>query len=818
MMSNNIEFDLTEKLRENGITRIAKENNSVIIHYNENSIRFDIEYNNCQQTIKNFETVCSGIITDIELVSYLKLYLAQKLQNIISKEEKDFSHKDSSTKPIFKAFKYSCNGQLPLHEAIILDNQPVFIIYNNKDEKVEVVEEIQEPTRIIRPPTQYEYPYTPYQFSNIDEVNKFVTKAKGMKSVGHLYLIAKDIYKKYIDQEEYIIVILCADTILTYFQDLFPTIHYCEGVGDNDAGKSSIGFTFEYTAYRVVKGTSISGANYNRVLGTIEPGQCTIAEDEGDSISEDQEKVKLLKSGYEYNSKIPKINMNTKEQDQKWYYPYCYKMILAEKSLNQSKARGLVDRTFSFHCKPGNVTYSIKDVVSENINKSPQNKMLYNQILFFRKLMICYRIVHYRDPLPEITTGLTNRENELIKPLLQLFYGSEVLSEIIDALIIFVKQRRERKSNSVEAVLYPIIKEIIDDLATMHNLISIPFSTIWSKIIDGSIIDGSYDFDKPNEYETQDYIIYKNTLSKLIRDKFGAKLERKPYGSSLIFNKAEFAKFDKVYDNPDPMLIKLEVKSDITSSDLGEEKYDNIDLMLDSVDNINKEDVGKCEVSGTIPIEEEKIIGYESNEGSIENSVRIHQGDVDNEGNEGIKFAGSNTISEDENRTGNEESLENSVDVNEENVGYVGNVGISECASINKEENEKDILTNNDSMKDNSQNNNLPIFNNNYNYNNKNKTGSLSENDKKDDTHPLEPTQPTLPTSSSSIIELSTLQCPLCDYMGIEIEMEVHLTEKHRYEIKKRDDIPGGDFDSKINVILERLKKGDKICYASTIQ
>ena len=71
---------------------------------------------------------------------------------------------------------------------------------------------------------------------------------------------------------------------------MFPATHYSEGVGTNDVGKSSIGYTFEYTGYRVVKGTAISGANYYRVLGSIEPGQCVIIEDEGDSISEDPDK------------------------------------------------------------------------------------------------------------------------------------------------------------------------------------------------------------------------------------------------------------------------------------------------------------------------------------------------------------------------------------------------------------------------------------------------------------------------------------------------------------------------------------------------
>jgi hypothetical protein len=93
----------------------------------------------------------------------------------------------------------------------------------------------------------------------------------------------------------------------------------------------------------VIRGNSITGANYYRVLGTIEPGQRSIIEDEGDSISEDPDKVRILKSGYEYNTKIPKTNTNTKNQEQNWFYVFCYKMILAEKSLSQFKAKGLVD-------------------------------------------------------------------------------------------------------------------------------------------------------------------------------------------------------------------------------------------------------------------------------------------------------------------------------------------------------------------------------------------------------------------------------------------------------------------------------------------
>jgi hypothetical protein len=115
-----------------------------------------------------------------------------------------------------------------------------------------------------------------------------------------LYQTAKITTQKYVDQDKNIIIILAADSIFTWFQDLFPVTHYSEGIGGNDVGKSSIGYTFAYTGYRVVRGTSISGTNYIRILGSVEPGQCVIIEDEADSISEDPDKVRILKAGYEY--------------------------------------------------------------------------------------------------------------------------------------------------------------------------------------------------------------------------------------------------------------------------------------------------------------------------------------------------------------------------------------------------------------------------------------------------------------------------------------------------------------------------------------
>jgi hypothetical protein len=103
----------------------------------------------------------------------------------------------------------------------------------------------------------------------------------------------------------------------------------------------------------------------------------------------------------------------------------------------------------------------------------------------------------------------------------------------------------------------------------------------------------------------------------------------------------------------------------------------------------------------------------------------------------------------------------------------------------------------------------LPIFNNNYtnsniiDINKKNETSSISENDKKYYTHSLEPTQPTLPTLSKE--ESSILHCPVCDYTGIEVDIGVHIFEKHRYYLKQleRDSL---DLNIRTNFIIEKIK------------
>jgi hypothetical protein len=520
-----------------------------------------------------------------------------------NKEKK--SDKNEPRLKTIPTFKYSNNGKDTLHEAIILNGKPYFVTYDSTNDKIDTKEVIQESTRILRPHNPEEYPYTPYEFESMEELQGIISKVLNI-SKDELYIKSKSIFRKYVDQDEHIINLLAMDSIWTYFQDLFPATHYLECIGTNDVGKSTIGYTFEHIGYRVIKATSISGANYYRMLGSIEPGQCVIIEDEGDNISEDPDKIRILKNGYEYTGKVPKINMNSYDQIQIWYKPYCFKMILAEKSLSQWKAKGLVDRTFTLHCRPGSVKYSIKEVITENFNKVPILQELYDELTDFRKLMLCYRLVNYNNALPNIETGLKNRYNELCKPLLQFFCGTNAFKEITETLQLFVNQRKDRIENSIEVIVYPIIEDAVSQFGKI-----ISARTIW-ELVTGSLegfFDTNRDGDKtkPTLFHSEDHgDLYMKTMTTMICDKFGAKLKHGNKGNTLVFDRDYLVKIGNAYDRCQGIqarLVDLESKrepgrgaqedSDISESDSSDSSDSTLNMRhgidkIDSIDNYKK--------------------------------------------------------------------------------------------------------------------------------------------------------------------------------------------------------------------------------------
>ncbi len=270
-------------------------------------------------------------------------------------------------------------GQEDLHESIILDGAPVFIRYDIENKQIKIVNRIEQQTRILIPPSHEEYPYVPYEFTK-QELDKYV-RLSNAESIETLYQKTLSFLKRYNDQDEYKQILIATDIMWSYFQDRFSTTHYQSVVGDNDSGKSTVGATFEALAYRCVNTTNPSAANIFRILGVVEPGQCTLVCDESRNMDESADMMSILSTGYDYSKKVPKTNTNTWKQE--FFFTYGLKIIIGENSLNQHKARGVMDRTFQYTTYPGDPQGDIKEVM--NPQGDPHLKKELDDLMHFRK-------------------------------------------------------------------------------------------------------------------------------------------------------------------------------------------------------------------------------------------------------------------------------------------------------------------------------------------------------------------------------------------------------------------------------------------------
>lgn len=490
--------------------------------------------------------------------------------------------KNEKRKKEIVAYKYSKKGKgRSLYEAIILAGKPVFVTYDysrSGSGQIRIEEKIEEEDRIIKPPYREECPYECYEFANLDELQDFVKQAKST-SIGQLYLKAKELVLEYNDQDKHKLILIASDIVFSYFQDKFATTHYDSIVGDNDSGKSSLGITFEALGYRPVYMIDPSAANIFRCLGTIEPGQCTIILDEADKIDKSPEMMAILKTGYQLDGKVPKINTNTLRQE--FFYTYALKIIIGERSMSLTEAKGVYDRTFSFTAYPGDSTFDIKETLNPQGNEKCQSRLA--QIHSFRKLMLIYRLIHFGDLVEDIDTGLKRRNRELCKPMLQLFHDAtdDIQNEIKPMLEHFLNVKKQRRGNAIEAALHPIITDLISG-----NGKELSVSEIWGMIIKDQEIGGYYDEKRPNEFQTSDYgTIHRNSITNIICDKLGAVKKHTERGSVLIFDPEKLMKIGAAYDIKTKIQLKL-IEDDPDSSDGSDGSNGQADV-FDTNENVN---------------------------------------------------------------------------------------------------------------------------------------------------------------------------------------------------------------------------------------
>ena len=114
---------------------------------------------------------------------------------------------------------------------------------------------------------------------------------------------------------------------------------------------------------------------------------------------------------------------------------------------------------------------------------------------------------------------------------------------------------------------------------------------IWDKIPAGKLI-GHYDERKPNEYHAADYgTVYRNSVTNIICDKFGAQRRHKENGNVLIFDVNKLVKIGKSYDAETHIQLKLstEEKTEGSEGSEGFRKEQDIIGECHSIERTNKQ-------------------------------------------------------------------------------------------------------------------------------------------------------------------------------------------------------------------------------------
>ena len=267
-------------------------------------------------------------------------------------KDNPFESEENQPKEIY-TYKYGNSGVS--YETIILEGKSVFVYYDSSAQKIEeqlkFVEQIIEDNRIIKPMRRDSHVCKPYVFGSTEMLFDYFRKANN-ESLDTLLVKAETIVKRYVIQPKEVQKLLAIDTIWSYFQDIFSTTHYINATGDNNSVKTASGNYIKSTAYRAVKLSDPSATHIFRTLGNFEAGQVVIVLDEAEKINDFPDMLTTLKAGYENGDLIPRSN-TAGNFEVEFFYPYSLKSIISEKGLDEYKAKGVLDITFSFNCIPG---------------------------------------------------------------------------------------------------------------------------------------------------------------------------------------------------------------------------------------------------------------------------------------------------------------------------------------------------------------------------------------------------------------------------------------------------------------------------------
>lgn len=457
------------------------------------------------------------------------------------------SSRQGSSNNIKNEYIQKLSNEKALAEAILIGNKPCFAVvdFSDPDMTTDIMDSLSynEDTR-LKPELLNNRPYS---FKNREEFDSYIQKAEN-ESLDSLFDRTLSIWKKYIDADDLHLKICAADTIFTYFQDRIGMTHYLFFVADNDAGKSNNLMVFNILAYRNLMSTSMTYANVYNFLGDKDEGVGTICYDEADSIDENHDIMGIFKEGYTTGHPVVRLLDTVNGKKQLKLNTFCFKAYAGEKLPDALTGKGFLQRTLELKCLPGYPEYDISEVVNPAGDEEFQE--LLNELNDLRNTLLCYRLLHFNDKIPNIRLNIRNREKQLFKPVLRVFQGTRTFHDLLPVISKCINNRRENKVNSFHAFLFRLVRDLIKSQGTTE----LESSNIWTNL--KMNVDYKEIPFKPQSIETVEFgVLSQKGVIQTLKEVFHA--EPPKYHSNnrkLIFSTKIVDRMAEVYD------IDVEIK------------------------------------------------------------------------------------------------------------------------------------------------------------------------------------------------------------------------------------------------------------------
>jgi ribosomal protein S27E len=441
------------------------------------------------------------------------------------------------------------SNEKALAEAILIGNKPCFAVvdFSDPNPTIGIMESLSysENTRLIPELLSNR----PYSFKNKEEFDLYVQRAKN-ETLDSLFDKTLAIWRKYIDADDFHLKICAGDTMFTYKQDILGMTHYLFFIADNDAGKSNNLSVLNIMGYRNLMSTSMTHANIYNFLGSKEEGAGTLCIDEADSIDQYPELMSILKPGYTRGYPVVRTLDTSHGRKQQRLNTFCFKAFAGERLPDAVEARGFMQRTIVLRCLPGYPEYDISEVISPAGEEEYQ--VLLNELNDLRNLLFCYfRILHFKDKMPNIKLNIRNREKQLFKPLLRMFRGTRTFEKLKPVINEYIRERRKDKANSFHAFLYRIVRDLIESTKSYE----LQSSSIWD-FIKANLQWKEIPY-KQQSIETVEFgVLSQKEVTLTLKNVFGAK-PPKHTGSarSLVFSQHVLDRMKDTYE----MDVEIEV-------------------------------------------------------------------------------------------------------------------------------------------------------------------------------------------------------------------------------------------------------------------